>query len=204
MTFNLSEIGRTGQKIDVLHGGDVGPDGKLLTYHELRNALRIAHQIRGTANYSASQPAPNTISPRMAAGFLEPAVEESFPGDDGPGESTPSSPPAAAGTAQIQLVWDRIHQLMIQAPQPWDTDTVRQMELDRNWLATQGIAVPRLSGKAGLTFDPLPPLGKTSSATPSQSCSTKTGNRAAAVAQQHLGRPVDEPTQDCPICAADA
>src|SRR4051812_49708887 len=54
--MSLSEVGGPGQRVDVLNGGDVAPDGRLLSVAEIQQAFR---ELRaGTPSEAASPLAP--------------------------------------------------------------------------------------------------------------------------------------------------
>lgn len=56
--MTLAEVGRAGQQIDLLRGGDVAPDGRLLSVQEIQERFRQA-RARGTA--TARMPSPRTV-----------------------------------------------------------------------------------------------------------------------------------------------
>src|SRR4051812_33681653 len=58
--MTLAEVGRAGQHIDLLDGGDVAPDGRLLSVQEIQERLRRA-RVRGT---TAARPASSCIAER--------------------------------------------------------------------------------------------------------------------------------------------
>ena len=54
--MSLSEVGVPGQRVDVLNGGDVAPDGRLLSVAEIQQAFR---ELR------ARQPSETATAPRV-------------------------------------------------------------------------------------------------------------------------------------------
>jgi hypothetical protein len=66
--MSLSEVGVPGQRVDVLNGGDVAPDGRLLSVAEIQEAFR---ELRAR---NPSEPATRTGRPSGPARGSEPAV----------------------------------------------------------------------------------------------------------------------------------
>lgn len=69
--MNLAQVGLTGQQVDVLNGGDVHPNGRLLTIAEIQVALRALEtaddnqtEQRARLRLAASQPTSWRQSPR--------------------------------------------------------------------------------------------------------------------------------------------
>jgi hypothetical protein len=86
--MSLSQVGVPGQQVDVLHGGDVDPSGRLLSVGEIQQAFRELRQSRPRG--------------RMAAAALhpdEPAPDGPTMGDTAASPSAPGGDtrPAAAG-----------------------------------------------------------------------------------------------------------
>jgi hypothetical protein len=68
--MSLSEVGVPGQRVDVLNGGDVAPDGRLLSVAEIQQAFR---ELRARKPFVAASPL-GTDRPGGPARGSEPAV----------------------------------------------------------------------------------------------------------------------------------
>ncbi len=112
----LSQLGLTGQQVDVLHGGDVHPDGRLLTIAEIaaelaklgglpagdraadldRTRLRIAYSHRGPSWKGPSGPVQRTLFPSTVPPLGAPAEVTSAgaPADSDTPEREQHSSPA--------------------------------------------------------------------------------------------------------------
>ena len=93
---SLSEVGRTGQRVDVVHGGDVAPDGRLLSVAEIQQAFRelraraVGCEARtvvlprpGAGTGPTAGGGPNLVLPPAAGGGDATSVIPSVGGDGG-------------------------------------------------------------------------------------------------------------------------
>jgi hypothetical protein len=92
----LSEVGRRGQSVDVLNGGDVTADGRLLSVAEIQQAFRTL---------KARQDANPAHAHRAARAAVESDAGEEAAPDPGPGvpQSQPTPGPAAADVGYPQV-----------------------------------------------------------------------------------------------------
>jgi hypothetical protein len=119
--MSLSEVGTPGQKIDVLHGGDVDPSGRLLSVAEIQQAFRelLARPPATATNNGNSHrvaPAPSappmTSAPPTAEQRPEPATvasERSAATEPAYAPASAAPPPRSASTSprpdRLQPEW---------------------------------------------------------------------------------------------------
>ena len=119
--MSLSEVGTPGQKIDVLHGGDVDPSGRLLSVAEIQQAFRelLARPPSTATNNGNSHrvaPAPSappmTSAPPAAEQRPEPATvasERSAATEPAYAPASAAPPPRSASTSprpdRLQPEW---------------------------------------------------------------------------------------------------
>jgi hypothetical protein len=117
----VSEVGRGGQAVDVLHGGDVNPDGRLMSVAELQGAFRAlqrgwlapghhpAHAPASSSNQSAR--AVDALAAPAPTPLVDPADDDGETGhgwDRHPGAGAPylgSRPDAGVPGVQLDQRW---------------------------------------------------------------------------------------------------
>jgi len=116
--MSLSEVGVPGQKIDVLHGGDVDPSGRLLSVAEIQQAFRElqARTPAGATNNGHNHrvvPAPPAPSMTASPSTPEPRRAEPSPAPSARSAATEAVPTPApvAPAARISSTSPRPDQL---------------------------------------------------------------------------------------------
>jgi hypothetical protein len=112
----LSEVGRSGQAVDVLHGGDVNPDGRLLSVAELQRAFRSL-QERQVAGQVPTDRA-------VGIGYEQPREADA-----------PAAPDPMADTPDHGSETDRIWGEPAAAPHDRDRRPGTGVQIDERWVA---------------------------------------------------------------------
>jgi hypothetical protein len=126
--MTLAEVGRAGQRVDLLHGGDVAPDGRLLSVQEIQQRFRD-ERVRRVASTEAARPSDDGISPRSDA---------AEPRRDGPASCAKTAKPDVhpddvVGTVGIRPAAARPHSA-VQADWIDEFATSSGLRLDLSWV----------------------------------------------------------------------
>lgn len=102
--MTLAEIGLVGQRVDVLNGGDVAPDGRLLSVAEIQQAFRelVTRKTGSAAPARAACTEVLVTAPVPTAGHSGDTVLNSH---DGRGDTTPEGHPNSGDTAALAAGW---------------------------------------------------------------------------------------------------